>query len=98
MGIAAPISSTDLNQARSSGAIKDTAAIIAAGTPLAVSFPPIPLLVAYEAAGRGCLSPKQQMRRRLLWTPPRTGSIDKHASWFLRRFTAVAYFWRPTFA
>ena len=53
IGIAAPIRSTDRNQARSSGEIKDTAAIIASLTPLAVPFPLIPLAAAYEAAGRG---------------------------------------------
>src|ERR1700747_1275622 len=38
------------------------------------------------------------MRRGLPRPPPRTGSIDNHAAWFPRRFTAGAYFWRATFA
>src|SRR5437660_12650538 len=40
----------------------------------------------------------KETRRRLQRTPPRPGSHRVTRFWFLRRFTAVAYLWRPTFA
>src|SRR5437588_7212534 len=48
--------------------------------------------------GSGSLLPTQETRRRLQRTPPRPGTHRVTRFWFLRRFTAVAYLWRPTFA
>src|SRR4051794_4469903 len=40
----------------------------------------------------------KKTRRRLQRTPPRPEIHRVTRFWFLRRFTAVAYLWRPTFA
>src|SRR3989442_14770208 len=48
--------------------------------------------------GEAFSSSNKETRRRLQRTPPRPGSHRVTRFWFLRRFTAVAYLWRPTFA
>src|SRR5438105_12037401 len=46
----------------------------------------------------GVSNSNKETRRRLQRTPPRPGTHRVTRFWFLRRFTAVAYLWRPTFA